>query len=91
MGCKLLPEPCQVGAQVLDARDIRACVHQVCTRVCAMRWSWIGAGRACEDVPGQHSSTLLRAEARGTEMVRENSLSQSFRSESVIGRDIIDR
>lgn len=77
---------------MLDARDIRARarVYQACTRVYAGE-GWIG-GRACEDVPGQRSSTLLRGVGQGERgTARENSLSQSFRSESVIGRDIIDR
>jgi len=93
LGCKLLPEPCQVGAQVLDARDIRA---RVCVRACLEGVARAGRGRVDERarmfLDSAESSALLRARGPRVRAARgENSLSQSFRSESVIGRDIIDR
>lgn len=81
-----------------DTRDdTRACVRAwLCTRVCASVVGRMG-GRACEDVPGQRSSTLLRrtADREGTGVtaagVGKFIISVIPERERVIGRDIIDR
>jgi len=68
LGCKLLPEPCQVGAQVLDARDIRA---RACMRAFLGGGEVAGAGRGRVDeharmfLDSAESSALLRARAIG--------------------------